>query len=69
MLAVAIFEETEETTDCAGIRCPEKVKVDDDNYSNGIAYCGRWIGDDGYFCDDCFPRCYCQDCDSDGYWS
>lgn len=64
MLVVPVVDETNETTECAG-GCGQTVSVDDDNWSNGQAYCGRVIGDSGYFCDDCFPRCYCNDCDSD----
>jgi hypothetical protein len=62
MLAVAIFEETEETTECAG-GCGTVIPVDDDNYSSGDCRgCGRIIGEWGHHCDDCFPRCYNPAC-------
>ena len=23
---------------------------------------GNYIGESGYYCDNCYPRCYCRDC-------
>lgn len=60
MLEIAVFEETEsETVDCQ--ECGKENLPEFGAYFNG-SHCGRYIGESGYYCDDCYPRCYCPDC-------
>lgn len=52
-------EETEETTSCEG--CQASIPMTDEFYFSDY-HGGR---EDGYYCDDCIPRCYCKECDPD----
>lgn len=72
MLDTAEFPETETPRKVACIECGATIPpedADEEAYSNGAADCGRIIGNAGNHCDDCYPRCYCPDCDPpDPFW-
>ena len=63
MLETVEFETEEtETVNCEG--CGIEV-IEMDSFfsvlSNGCSN-GNWIGESGYYCDDCYPRCFCPYC-------
>ena len=64
MLDTAEFEmeEITDTVSCNG--CGIDVPEIDSYFSEMSDGCtnGHWIGESGYYCDDCYPRCYCAYC-------
>lgn len=50
---------SDEMVDCS--QCEAKTPEVDSFFSE-LATCGRYIGETGYYCDECYPVCYCNHC-------
>jgi len=46
-----------------GVSIPDENEYES-HFSQAFDGCtnGSYTGEDGYYCDDCYPRCYCRHC-------